>query len=95
MIDFYKKTDIIKTVHKVNETGGDAMELLNLKGIALSQYGSCSEFARSMGWNRSKAERILNGKQTPSLQDIKAMVERMKIPQDIIVPLFFGTMFTK
>ena len=71
------------------------MELVTLKGIAVSKYGSCLGFARAMGWNRSKADRILNGKQDPTLKDIKAMAEIMEMPNDAIVPVFFGTMFTK
>ena len=68
------------------------MELLTLKGIALSRYGSCVKFADAMGWNRNKADRILNGKQDPSLKDIKTMVKKMELPGEIIVPLFLGTM---
>ena len=75
---------------RVNET-----KLLTLKGIALSKYGSCTRFANEMGWNRSKASRILNGKQSPNMQDIKQLTDKMEIPKDAIVPIFFGTMFTE
>lgn len=71
------------------------MEVLTLKGIAISKYGSCVKFADAMNWNRNKADRILNGKQDPSLKDIGHMVQRMDLPNDLIIPLFFGTMFTK
>lgn len=67
---------------------------ITLKGIVLSQYGSCTEFAKVMGWNRCKASRIINNEQPPTLQDIKMMVEQMAIPKEQIVPIFFGTMFT-
>ena len=70
-------------------------EVLTLKGVVLSKYGSCVKFADAMGWNRNKADRILNGKQDPSLRDIGHMVRLMSLPDDLIVPLFFGTMFTK
>ena len=70
------------------------MVMYNLKGMAISKYGSCVKFADAMGWNRNKADRILNGKQDPSLRDIKIMCDKMEIPKDAIVPLFFGTMFT-
>lgn len=75
--------------------GGDTLDVLTIKGVALSKYGSCVKFADAMGWNRNKADRILNGKQDPSLKDIGRMVRRMNLPSDVIVPLFFGTMFTK
>lgn len=71
------------------------MEYYNLKGLALSRYGSCTKFAAAMGWNRGKAERILNEKQDPAIKDIRHMVKRMDLPDDVAVPLFFGTMFTK
>ena len=71
------------------------MEVLNLKGVAISKYGSCVKFAAAMGWNRNKADRILNGRQDPSLRDIEHMIRYMNLPNDLIVPLFFGTMFTK
>ena len=71
------------------------MQVLSLKGVALSQYGSCTAFAKAMGWERNKASRILNGRQDPSLKDIEHMIQRMELPNDTIVPLFFGTMFTK
>ena len=71
------------------------MELVTLKGIAISKYGSCTKFADAMGWDRSKADRILNKRQDPSLRDINQMVRVMGRPNDVIVPLFFGTIFTK
>ena len=70
------------------------MEVLNLKGVALSKYGSCVKFAEAMDWNRSKADRILNGRQTPTINDIKVMSQKLELPSDMIVPIFFGTMFT-
>ena len=71
------------------------MQMITLKGVALSRYGSCVNFAKAMGWNRNKADRILNGRQDPSLKDIKRITERMALPADVILPIFFGTMFTK
>lgn len=71
------------------------MELVTLKGMAISQFGSCTNFARAMEWNRSKAARILNGEQDPTLKDIDRIVKKMEIPQEYVVPIFFGTMFTK
>ena len=69
-------------------------EVLTLKGVVLSKYGSCVKFADAMGWNRNKADRILNAKQDPSLRDIGHMVRRMSLPDDLIVPLFFFLFFT-
>lgn len=69
--------------------------MMTLKGLAISQFGSCTKFASAMGWNRSKAARILNRAQDPTLRDIEMMVKRMNIPEKEIVPLFFGTMFTE
>lgn len=71
------------------------MEMVTLKGMAISQFGSCTRFAEAMQWNRSKASRILNGEQDPTLKDIDRMVKKMSIPKEYIVPVFFGTMFTK
>jgi len=62
--------------------------------IALLRYGTKAKFAEAMGWDKSKAGRILNGKQDPSLRDIKTMSERMNLPNDILVCIFFGSLFT-
>lgn len=70
------------------------MEMVTLKGLAISQFGSCTNFAKAMNWNRSKAARILNKEQDPTLSDIDKIVKKMNIPKEYIVPLFFGTMFT-
>ena len=68
---------------------------VTLKGIAVSKYGSCIKFAEHMGWDRNKASRILNNQQEPSLADIKDMANKCVVPKEMIVPLFFGTMFTE
>ena len=62
--------------------------------IALLRYGTKAKFAEAMGWDKSKAGRIFNGKQDPSLRDIKTMSERMNLPNDILVCIFFGSLFT-
>jgi len=67
---------------------------ITLKGLVISKYGSCVKFARHMEWNRNKAARIINGQQEPTLDDIKDMANKQAIPKEMIVPLFFGTMFT-
>lgn len=62
--------------------------------LALLRYGTKAKFAEAMGWDKSKAGRILNGKQDPSLRDIKTMSEKISLPNDVLVCIFFGSLFT-
>lgn len=59
--------------------------------LALLRYGTKAKFAEAMGWDKSKAGRILNGKQDPSLRDIKTMSEKMSLPNDVLVCIFWIT----
>lgn len=71
-------------------------DLLTLKGVALSKYGSIQSFANALAWNRNKAKRILDGKQEPSPSEICSMAEVLGVDSyQAFISLFFPSLSTK
>lgn len=72
------------------------MEILTLRGAVLSKFKSISEFARAIGWKANKASRIINGVQTPSVDEIIEMSECLGIDSpEVFIQIFFSSMSTK
>lgn len=65
----------------------------SIKEFVFSQYDSISAFAAAIGWQYSKASRIVNLMQNPTKKDMEDIIATLKIPMDSIAPVFFGTMF--
>ncbi len=71
-------------------------EKISIRGLVFSKYHSISSFAREIGWNRQKANRILNGKQEPTLTDIEKMADLLEIKTaESFANIFFATLSTK
>lgn len=71
------------------------MEIITLKGVVLSKYGSVQKFAQAIGWNRNKAIRILNGIQRITAKDIDEIASILDISSsDTFMQLFFARLFT-
>ena len=66
---------------------------MTIKGLVSSQYDSIAAFASAIGWQRSKAYRIVNLKQSPTKKDMEDLIATLKIPNSSIAPVFFGMMF--
>lgn len=71
------------------------MPEMTIKGLVFSQYDSIAAFAAAIGWQRSKAYRIVNLTQIPTKKDMEDLIATLKIPKSSIAPVFFGTMFTQ
>lgn len=62
---------------------------MNLRGLVVSQYGSVQKFARVIGWGSSKAYRIVGGKQSPDVTEIKSMVRLLNVSDPAAVVSIF------
>lgn len=63
-----------------------------IRGLVYSKYGSGREFARVVGWNRSKACAIVNGKQEPKISDLTAMAPALDITVGELAHIFLHEM---
>lgn len=54
---------------------------LTIRGIVLSKYATISDFANAIGWQRTKAARIVNQKQDPTKKDMEKMISALGIPR--------------
>ncbi|HOF94944.1 MAG TPA: hypothetical protein PKX46_00200 [Clostridia bacterium] len=71
-------------------------ELLTLYGVIMSKFGSIQKFADAIGWHRNKAMRISKGIQEPTLTDILAINDTLKLPDvDTFMQIFFPTVSAK
>lgn len=67
------------------------MQRMTKKGLAVSVYGSISNFAKAMGWSYRKANSIINDKQEPTATEVDQMAEAFGIEmprafKDLFVP---------
>ena len=67
-----------------------------IRGAVFSKFNSIISFADAIGWHRNKASRIVNGKQSPSAEDMQQMVKCLNIDDaSAFVAIFFPDTFTK
>jgi len=50
-----------------------------LRGIVYEKFGSCSKFAKAIGWSGRKTCDIVNGRQVPNAVEIKQMAATLSI----------------
>lgn len=55
------------------------MDCMALRGLILSKYKTITAFSEAIGWNRTKASRIVNGIQEPTIQDVKDLTRILEI----------------
>ena len=68
-------------------------ELLN---AVLIKFRTITAFAKAMKWDRKKASRIVNRKQTPSVDDMYGMAEVLEVRDcESFVRIFLPTLTTK
>ena len=67
-----------------------------IRGAVFSKFPSVSSFAKAIGWKRNKASRIVNGEQSPSVEDMERMAVCLNIPDaTTFMSIFFPQAFTK
>ena len=75
-----------------------------IRGAVFSKYSNTTAFAKSIGWSRNKASRILNGVQSPSADDMEQISQCIGISDakdfiSVFFPkqkdIFFPEMTTK
>lgn len=59
-----------------------------LRQLIYGQFDSEAAFARSLGWNRQKLNRITNGDVLPSVKDVVELANGLGTTVDSIVRIF-------
>ena len=66
-----------------------------LRGTVYEKFGSCSKFAKAIGWSGRKTCDIVNGRQVPNATEIMQMAETLCIDnQDEFMRVFFSDVKT-
>ena len=69
---------------------------LNLRGVILQKYPSASAFAREVGWGRTKASGIMNGRVKPNADDMLTIAQAVGIDDaNTFMAIFFPNYATK
>lgn len=55
------------------------MEGNALRGAVAEKYGSCTKFAKALGWSGRKTRDIVSGRQIPNAKEVKEMAVALKI----------------
>ena len=67
-----------------------------IRGAVFSKFQSILAFANAIGWKHTKAWRIVNGVQFPSVKDAEQIAECLEITDpETFVSIFFPGVFTK
>lgn len=67
-----------------------------IRGAVFSKFPSILAFAKAIGWKRTKASRIVNGVQRPTVDDAERIAECLEIADaGTFVSIFFPGKFTK
>lgn len=51
--------------------------MFNLRGKVYSRFKSITAMARTLGWTKQKASRIVNGLQEPTIDDVKSLSDAL------------------
>lgn len=71
-------------------------DMLTLRGVVLSKYKTIGEFSEAIGWQRNKSSRILNGIQTPDINDIEEITQCLEIDTvNDFMQIFFAPLVHK
>ena len=63
-------------------------KVLELNSLIHGQYRNQSEFARAIGWDRQRLNKIVNGDRQPSLDDVQTISEGLTVPFMMIANIF-------
>lgn len=63
----------------------------DLCGMIHRQYSSESEFARALGWNRQRLNRITTGRREPTLDEVAQISTGLGQPIDVVANIFLRT----
>ena len=68
-----------------------------LRGTVYEKFGSCSKFAKAIGWSGRKTCDIVNGRQIPNANEITQMAETLCIsePEEFMRVFFCELRTTK
>lgn len=59
-----------------------------LRGIIYSQFDSESQFAKELGWDRQRLNKITNGTKEPDLEEVAAIANKLNRTTDEIFHIF-------
>lgn len=67
---------------------------ITLRGLVFSKHHTLKEFSEGIGWKRTKAWRIVNGKQKPNDVEIAQLAQYFKMDTPTFFKIFFPSLFT-
>lgn len=62
-----------------------------LRGLIHGQFKSCAAFARHIGWNPQRLNKIVIGDKYPSLTDVQTIAKGLGVPFMLIANIFLQT----
>lgn len=64
---------------------------ITLRGAVLGKFKDISSFAKAIGWNRKKASNIVNGKRSPTAQEMEKISDLLGVHDNCsFLALFFN-----
>lgn len=63
---------------------------MTIRGLVYSRFKSVREFSRAVGWNRQKANLIVNCKQVPTVTDVNEMASALGVSVADVTNIFLG-----
>ena len=69
-------------------------KIMGLNGLVHGQFDSEAAFAEKIGWPRQKLNRIMNGDQPPSLEDVKNIADGLNVPFMMVANFFLESVST-
>lgn len=65
------------------------------RGVIFGKYKTIKEFSDTIGWNRNKTSRFLNGVQELDSEEMRKFAEFFQLSPDEFIEIFFENQFTK
>lgn len=67
-----------------------ANKKMELNSLIHGQFSSQAAFARHIGWNKQKVNKIVSGTMTPSIKDVQTIAEGLGVPLMMIMQFFLN-----
>ncbi len=59
-----------------------------IRGLVYGRFKSIRKFADAIGWDRTKACNIINGRREPRISEIQEMARVLETPVEMIAHIF-------
>lgn len=62
--------------------------ITTLRGLVYNNFPSVRKFAKALGWDRTKANNIVNGSREPRISDLSDMAKVLNMPIEELAEFF-------